>query len=63
MIDARAARWTRDDRGFHRWEDAAESRRFTEAFSKVLVEAILRGDGDLGVYAQGQVLWYSRRAK
>lgn len=43
------------DGGVRRWESAEESRAFARNFSKALVEALVRGDGAVAVWVDGQV--------
>lgn len=45
--------------GSHRFKDAAESNAFIQRFSKALVDALVRGDGSMAVYVDGQIVYAS----
>ncbi len=58
--DAPKLRLLRATCSSHRFKDAAESRDFIRRFSKALVEALVRGDGSMAVYVDGQVVYEER---
>lgn len=46
---------------FREWQNADESRRFACAFSKALVEALVRGEGSVAVCIDGEIVWQTSR--
>lgn len=46
--------------GSHRFKSVEESNEFVRRFSKALVEALVRGDGSMAVYMDGQVVEYGK---
>ena len=47
--------------GSHRFKTVEESNEFVRRFSKALVDALVRGDGSMAVYMDGQVYDYASK--
>jgi hypothetical protein len=43
------------------WASIEESQAFAQRFSKALVESLVRGDGAVAVWIEGEVVWQTRR--
>ena len=46
---------------FRKWESREESEAFAKNFSKALIESLVRGEGAVAVWIDGQVVWQTRR--
>ena len=47
--------------GFRKWASTEESETFARNFSKALVESLVRGEGAVAVWIDGQIVWHTRR--
>jgi hypothetical protein len=57
----RAVKVLRGAGGFRQWASAEESETFARNFSKALIESLVRGEGAVAVWIDGQIVWHTRR--